>query len=81
MKREHFGACMVRSNDPMPCGVCDPCRFYGGTMLCHSIARSRWAGTYPTMVGAIEALDPFNDATYWPLRNVIPYLSRMGVHQ
>ena len=34
-------------------------------------------GTDPTMEGAYQALDPFNDATYWPLRNVIPYLGRM----
>lgn len=33
------------------------------------------------MAYAIEAYDPFNDRTYWPLRNVIPYLGRMGVHQ
>lgn len=36
------------------------------------------AWPYPTMEGAIEALDPFNSATYWPLRNVVPYLGRMG---
>lgn len=31
------------------------------------------------MAYAIEAYDPFNDQTYWPLRNVIPYLGRMGL--
>jgi hypothetical protein len=37
-----------------------------------------YAGTYPTLEGAIEALDVFNHVTYWPLHNVIPYLERMG---
>lgn len=36
-------------------------------------------GTLPTMAMAIETLDRFNHETYWPLRNVIPYLGRMGV--
>jgi hypothetical protein len=33
-----------------------------------------YAGAYPTMEGAIEALDQFNWRVYWPLHNVIPYL-------
>lgn len=28
---------------------------------------------------AITDMDPFNDEIYWPLRNVIDYLGRMGV--
>jgi hypothetical protein len=32
-----------------------------------------------TMAHAIERYDPFNAEAYWPLRNVIPYLGRMGV--
>lgn len=42
---------------------------------CTSVA----SGPYPTMEGAIKALDPFNLAIYWPLRLVIPHLGRMGV--
>lgn len=36
------------------------------------------SGPYPTMEGAIEALDPFNGAIYWPLRSVWAYLGRVG---
>jgi hypothetical protein len=36
-------------------------------------------GPYPTMEGAIDALDPFQRAIHWPLGNVQGYLGRMGV--
>lgn len=37
------------------------------------------SGIAMTLPVAAGILDPFNDETYWPLRNVIPYLGRMGV--
>lgn len=45
----------------------------------HQTDRRMSGGPYPTMEGAIEAHDPFNGAVYWPLRNVIPYLGRIGL--
>lgn len=58
----------------------DPC---GVAISRHPISQSRimWGqgALYPSMERAVEALDPFNGETYWPLRNVVPYLGRMGV--
>lgn len=41
----------------------------------------KFGGTYPTMEGAIDQLDPFQAHVHWPLHNVGDYLGRMGVGQ
>jgi hypothetical protein len=40
---------------------------------------TKWTGPHQTMAQTIQAMDRFNDEIYWPLRNVIDYLGRMGV--
>lgn len=59
-KREHFGACNVKRSGWINCGFCDSCRFYLGAGPCGDASPGMvWSGSYPTMEGAIEALDPF----------------------